>query len=69
MDYAEVTKHSTVRYAETDYSDDTSVTTDANISEKWTLHRRFYHFIPLQVMQLMQTLQIQIYQQTIVIQH
>ena len=26
MDYAEVTKHSTVRYAETDYSDDTSVT-------------------------------------------
>ena len=34
MDFAEVTKHSNVRYAETDNIDNTSVTTDANILEE-----------------------------------
>jgi hypothetical protein len=55
MDYAEVTKHSNLRHTETDYTDDTRVTTDANISDGWTLHCRFYHIVLLQVMQLMQT--------------
>jgi len=31
MGNAEVTKHSNVRHAETDYTDNTSVTTDANV--------------------------------------
>ena len=60
MDNAEITKHSNVRLVETDYADVTNVTTDANIPIEWTLHRRFYHFVLLQVMQLMQTLQIQV---------
>jgi hypothetical protein len=55
MDNAEITKHSNVRLIEIDYADVTNVTTDANIPNEWTLHRRFYHFVLLQVMQLMQT--------------
>ena len=34
MDFAEVTKHSNVRYVETDYIGNTSVTTDANILDE-----------------------------------
>ena len=55
MDYAEVTKLSNVRNAETDYTGNTSVTTDANILEERKFYCRFYHIVLLQVMQLMQT--------------
>ena len=55
MGYEEVTKHSNTRHVVTDYIDGTGVTTDANIPDEWTLHRRFYFIVPLQVMQLMQT--------------
>ena len=48
MDNAEVTKQRNVRPVEADYTD---VTTDANIPDEWTLHRRFYHIVLLQVMQ------------------
>ena len=52
MGYAQVTKHSNLRHTKTD---NTSVTTDANIPDEWTLPCRFYYIVPLQVMQLMQT--------------
>ena len=55
MDYAEVTKHSNVRNAETHYTGNTSVTTDANILDERTLYCWFYNIALLQVMQLMQT--------------
>jgi hypothetical protein len=52
MDNAEITKHSNVKLIETA---DADVTNDANIPNEWTLHRSFYHFVLLQVLQLMQT--------------
>jgi len=39
MGNAEVTKQRNLRLVETAYTD---VTTDANIPNAWTLHRRFY---------------------------
>jgi hypothetical protein len=32
MDYAEVTKHSKIKHAKTDYTDNTSDATDANVT-------------------------------------
>jgi hypothetical protein len=40
MGYAEVTKQRNLRLVEINNTD---VTTDANIPDAWTLHRRFYH--------------------------
>jgi hypothetical protein len=52
MGNAEVTKRSNLRSVETGNTD---VTSDANIPVEWTLRRKYYQIVPLQVIQLMQT--------------